>query len=65
MLQQPMREKLEALKLEGIIQALEQQEGEESAGELSFLDRLALLIDQQWTWRQNQILARRLRASHL
>ena len=51
MLQQPMREKLEALKLEGIIQALEQQEGEESAGELSFLDRLALLIDQQWTWR--------------
>jgi DNA replication protein DnaC len=60
-----MREKLEALKLEGIIQALEQQEGEESAGELSFLDRLALLIDQQWTWRQNQILARRLRASHL
>ena len=65
MLQQPMREKLEALKLEGIIQALEQQDGEESAGELSFLDRLALLIDQQWTWRQNQILARRLRASHL
>jgi DNA replication protein DnaC len=65
MLQQPMREKLQALKLEGIIQALEQQEREESAGELSFLDRLALLIDHQWTWRQNQILARRLRVSRL
>jgi len=65
MLQQPMREKLEALKLEGILQALEQQEGEESARELSFLDRLALLIDQQWTWHQNQILVRRLRASRL
>jgi DNA replication protein DnaC len=65
MLQQPMLEKLQALKLEGIIQALEQQEREESARELSFLDRLALLIDQQWTWRQNQILARRLRVSRL
>jgi DNA replication protein DnaC len=65
MLQQPMREKLEALKLGGILQALEQQEREESARELSFLDRLALLVDQQWTWRQNQILARRLRASRL
>ena len=65
MLQQPLREKLQALKLEGIIQALEQQEQEESARELSFLDRLALLIDQQWTWRQNQVLAWRLRASRL
>jgi DNA replication protein DnaC len=65
MLQQPMREKLQALKLEGIIEALEQQEREESARELSFLDRLALLVDHQWTWRQNQILARRLRASRL
>jgi len=65
MLQQPMREKLQALKLEGMIEALERQEHEEGARELSFLDRLALLIDQQWTWRQNQVLARRLRASRL
>lgn len=65
MLQQPMMEKLQALKLEGMIEALQQQEHEEGLGELSFLDRLALLIDQQWTWRQNQILARRLRSSRL
>jgi DNA replication protein DnaC len=65
MLQLPMREKLQALKLEGMIGALEQQEQDEGARELSFLDRLALLIDQQWTWRQNQVLARRLRSSHL
>jgi DNA replication protein DnaC len=65
MLQQPMREKLQALKLEGMIEALEGQEHDEGARELSFLDRLALLIDQQWTWRQNQVLARRLRASRL
>jgi DNA replication protein DnaC len=28
-------------------------------------DRLALLIDRQWTWRQNQVLARRLHTSRL
>jgi hypothetical protein len=65
MLQEPMREKLQALKLEGMIEALKRQEQDEGVGELSFLDRLALLVDQQWTWRQNQVLARRLRASRL
>src|SRR5246127_1745327 len=42
-----------------------EQEQDESARELSFLDRLALLVDQQWNWRQNQALARRVRASRL
>lgn len=65
MLQQPMMEKLQAMKLHGMIAALEQQEQDEAARELSFLDRLALLIDQQWTWRQNQVLARRLKTSRL
>jgi hypothetical protein len=31
--------------------------------ELSFLDRLGLLVDQQWTLRENQALARRLHAA--
>src|SRR5262244_3521676 len=65
MLQQPMMEKLQALKLQGMLEGLEQQEQDEASRELSFLDRLALLIDRQWTWRQNQVLARRLQASRL
>ena len=65
MLQQPMMEKLQALKLQGMLEGLEQQEQDTAVRELSFLDRLALLIDRQWTWRQNQVLARRLQASHL
>src|SRR3989449_10507454 len=65
MLQQPMMEKLHALKLQGLLEALERQEQDEAARELSFLDRLALLVDQQWNWRQNQALARRVRASRL
>src|SRR6516162_6829798 len=65
MLQQPMMEKLQALKLQGMIEGLEQQEQDANARDLSFLDRLALLLDRQWTWRQNQVLARRLQASRL
>src|SRR6516162_9361090 len=65
MLQQPMMEKLQSLRLQGIIEGLEQQEQDVASRELSFLDRLALLVDQQWTWRQNQVLARRLKTSRL
>jgi hypothetical protein len=64
-MQQPMMEKLHDLKLQGLLEALERQEQDETARELSFLDRLALLIDQRWNWRQNQALARRVRASRL
>ena len=46
-----------------MIEGLEQQEQDSAVRELSFLDRLALLIDRQWAWRQNQILIRRLQAS--
>ncbi len=60
MLQQPMKEKLHALRLHGMIEALEQQEQDEATRGLNFLDRLALLVDQQWNWRQNQALTRRI-----
>jgi hypothetical protein len=33
--------------------------------ELSFVERLSLLIDQQWNWRENQALARRLKSAKL
>jgi len=65
MLKQPMMEKLQALKLHGMIEGLERQEQEEATREVSFLDRLAVLIDQQWNWWKNQALARRVRASRL
>src|SRR5438876_5980618 len=65
MLQQPMKEKLYALKLQGMIEALEHQEQDEATRELGFLDRLALLVDQQWNWRQNQALNRRVLAARL
>src|SRR5439155_1223681 len=38
---------------------------DEATRELNFLDRLALLVDQQWNWRQNQALTRRVLAARL
>ncbi len=36
-----------------------------AARELSFLERLGLLVDQQWNWRENQALGRRLKNTRL
>ena len=60
-----MMEKLTAMRLLGMVDALRTQEQDPAARELSFLERLGLLVDQQWTWRENQALARRLHAAKL
>jgi DNA replication protein DnaC len=65
MLQQPMIEKLLAMRLHGMAEALKAQQQDAGAGELTFLERFGLLIDQQWNWRQNQALARRLKGAKL
>lgn len=65
MLQEPMMEKLTAMRLLGMVDALKAQEQDPAARELSFLERLGLLVDQQWIWRENQALARRLYAAKL
>uniref|UniRef100_Q01TM6 IstB domain protein ATP-binding protein n=1 Tax=Solibacter usitatus (strain Ellin6076) TaxID=234267 RepID=Q01TM6_SOLUE len=65
MLQEPMMEKLLAMRLHGMADALKAQQQDPGAGELSFLDRLAILVDHQWNWRQNQALARRLHSARL
>jgi DNA replication protein DnaC len=65
MLQQPLLEKLTAMRLTGMVEALKTQEGDPAARELTFLERLGLMVDQQWTWRENQALARRLHLAKL
>ena len=65
MLQEPMMEKLLAMRLHGMVDALKAQEQDAAARELSFLERLGLLVDRQWNWRQNQALARRLQVAKL
>ena len=65
MLEQPMMDKLTAMRLTGMVEALKNQQQDPAAGELSFLERLSMLVDQQWNWRQNQALARRLTTAKL
>jgi DNA replication protein DnaC len=65
MLNQQTIEKLHAMKLFGMAACFRAQSESVATGNLSFEERLALLVDEQWTWRENRALARRLRAAKL
>ncbi len=58
-------EKLHSLKLHGFAQALQQQLADSAAGSLGFEERVAMLVDAQWLWRENRAVATRLRKAHL
>ena len=65
MLNQPTLDKLCAMRLRGMAEALQQQLQEPDIHQLSFEERFGLLIDRQWDWRQNRALERRLRNGRL
>jgi DNA replication protein DnaC len=65
MLTQPTLEKLCAMRLRGMAEAFRQQQEDPEVQRLSFEERLGLLIDRQWNWRQNRALERRLRNARL
>jgi len=65
MLNQQTLEKLHALRLQGMAAAFRTQSEQTGIGELSFEERFALLVDQQWNWRQNRALERRLTKAKL
>jgi hypothetical protein len=56
MLREQTFEKLNSLKLHGLVQAFEQQLSDPDAASLAFEDRLAMLVEAQWLWRENQVL---------
>lgn len=58
-------EKLQALRLEGMVQALEEQRRQNEIVHLDFEARLALLVERQWLWRENRGLAIRLKNAQL
>jgi DNA replication protein DnaC len=60
MLNQPTLEKLETMHLQGMAEAFRSQAQQTGLAELSFEERLAMLVDQEWIWRQNRALTRRL-----
>lgn len=58
-------EKLRTLRLEGMAQALEEQRHQSDITALDFEDRLTLLVERQWIWRENRGLAARLKYAQL
>ena len=65
MLNHQTMEKLLALRLEGMAQALEEQRRQADISQLDFEERFALLVERQWLWRENRALAARLHYAQL
>jgi IstB-like ATP binding protein len=53
------------MRWQGMVEDLKTQEQDRAIHELSFLERLSLLVDQQWNWRERQVLERGLKAAKL
>jgi DNA replication protein DnaC len=64
MLNQPTLDKLRALKLTGMANALQEQL-EKPYPDLDFESRLGMLVDQEWLIRENRRLQRRLQQAKL
>jgi DNA replication protein DnaC len=65
MLNHQTMEKLAALRLEGMAQALEEQRRQADISQLDFEERFGLLVERQWLWRENRALAARLHHAQL
>src|SRR3984957_15368191 len=65
MLTNPTIETLKSLKLHGMLQALEEQQQTPTIQALSFEERIALIVDRERLYRDNQRKSRLLRGAHL
>jgi len=65
MMNQATAEKLIVMRLRGMAEALRDQQESADIQRLTFEERLGLLVDRQWTWRENRALDRRLRNGRL
>jgi DNA replication protein DnaC len=65
MLNEPTIEKLQSMKLYGMANGFRAQLETTESHQLSFEERFALLVDQQWLWKQNRALQRRLQLAKL
>ena len=57
--------KLVSMKLNGLAEAYREQRAQARIQELSFDERLALLVERQWLWKENRALATRLAYAQL
>lgn len=65
MLLEQTLQKLYDLKLDGMAEALQEQIKQPNIHDLSFEERFALLVDHQWTWKENKRMKRLLKNAKL
>jgi DNA replication protein DnaC len=65
MLNQPTIDKLLAMRMEPVVEAWRAFKQDENTQALSFEEKLSLMVDRLWTWRQSLALERRLRYAKL
>jgi len=65
MLYEPTVTKMQAMKLHGMVEALEEQRKTADMASLSFEDRLAMIVERQWLWKENRTLTTRLKYAKL
>jgi DNA replication protein DnaC len=65
MLNQQTLHKLYVMRLNGMADAFRQQLEQTDLAGLSFEERFGMLVDRQWSWKEDRALARRLRNSRL
>lgn len=65
MLHEPTHEKLISMRLGGLAEAWLLQQKDPDMGQLAFDDRFGLLIDAEWTHRENKRMRRSLREAKL
>ena len=65
MLNEPTTEKLQALRLPGMLAAWQEQQRQADSAGLGFDERFALLVEAEWLRRENERLVRHLREAKL
>ena len=65
MLPEQTLDKLYAMKLTGMAEAWNEHRQQPHSADLSFDDRLGLLVERQWLWKENRALATRLQYARL
>ncbi len=65
MLRQETLEKMNAMKLFGMVESFETQLSSSKYAELSYEERVGLMVDTEWTAREQRKLARRLQGAKL
>lgn len=65
MLEHPTLDKLASLKLTGMLAALQEQRQMNAYAELSFEERLGMLVDREVTMRKNRLIAGRMKRAAL